>query len=353
MYSIKIILILSFFTFPSFLLGGPPTYLHDLQKSISQHQRAQSFHEWEDSEFSPGHLFEKYNKTLNTPEKKRALCNALRKIQSRDLVVFYNALSETSLGKSLPCTPILLIQLNAYFERREMALSQKEFSLNNLRSKKSIKPPLTLGPSQEVTIDTHGGPVFFHADLNEKEIALTFDDGPHSLLTLKLLEILDEENIQATFFLVGKNVKAHPHIVQSLQDNKHSIGNHSWSHKNFPRFDDKGVQSEIDLGLNIIWETLGFYTPFFRFPYGAHTPFGKNYLRSQNTSAFYWNMDTLDWKLKDPEELFEYALEQVEEYRRGIILFHDVQPQTITMMPYFLRELKAQNYKPVVFRAAP
>ena len=77
------------------------------------------------------------------------------------------------------------------------------------------------------------GIVYWHGDVNQKKIALTFDDGPNSLYTPRILDILKKYKVKATFFLIGKNVEAYPKIAKRIADEGHCIGNHSYSHPDF------------------------------------------------------------------------------------------------------------------------
>ena len=74
------------------------------------------------------------------------------------------------------------------------------------------------------------------------------------------------------------------------------------------------------------------------------------HVKQSQWASFFWDVDTLDWKKKDPEELLEYSLEQIERVKKGIVLFHDIQPQTIAIMPSLLEELKFRGYKLVVYQ---
>ena len=89
--------------------------------------------------------------------------------------------------------------------------------------------------------------------------------------------------------------------------------------------------------------------PFFRFPYGAKTPSELPFVQKRGNTTFFWNMDSEDWKIRNPHQLFLNVLQQLDHARRGIILFHDIHEQTVIVLPHLLQELRVRGFKTVVF----
>ena len=206
--------------------------------------------------------------------------------------------------------------------------------------------------SRSEVVNTIGGPVFWYGDrggLNKKEIALTFDDGPHAKLTQELLKTLKLHDVKATFFVLGKNAKRYPKIIHDINNAGHTIANHSHNHNNLPKYSNKHGENEIVSGFNAVVEVLGGIAPFFRFPYGAKTKHLSNFLKQNDYATFFWDVDTLDWKIKNPEELLNFALSETYKMKNGIVLFHDIQPQTIAMMPFYIETLRSEGYQFVVY----
>ena len=206
-----------------------------------------------------------------------------------------------------------------------------------------------LGPTKEVVLDTTGGPRLVRGDLDECVVALTFDDGPHPMLTPKLIEILEVENVKANFFTVGRNIDRYPIIANDLAEAGQIIGNHSHSHKNFPKLKYEQAITEIKGGFNSLLKLWDYTTPFFRFPYGAFTKQTRAYNKSHNVAEFFWNMDTRDWDITNRNKLLKKIFMELNREKRGILLFHDVQPQTIDVMPQVLIALRKAGYKTAVF----
>jgi peptidoglycan/xylan/chitin deacetylase (PgdA/CDA1 family) len=92
--------------------------------------------------------------------------------------------------------------------------------------------------------------------------------------------------------------------------------------------------------------------PFFRFPYGAKTAPEQTFVQRHGNTTVFWNMDSQDWKIRDPHRLFLNVLAELDRAQHGIILFHDIHEQTVIVLPHVLAELRARHMKTVVFVAA-
>ena len=323
-----------------------------LQNSLTAHEKSSTYAEWGGSPYHPHNLFEKYQTLEEKKKFATSLCPELQKLSFSDLNLFYEELSQWTLKNEIPCLALVLKKTKVYYDIRSTQLMLDHF-IKNLKLE-SYQEGLskTLGPSRIELVETTGGPVFWYGDrggLAEKEIALTFDDGPHPTLTPQLLDILKEENVQATFFTVGKNVDKYGDVVQSLLDDGHSLGTHSYSHRNLPKLKSSTAYHDINSGFDSALLQVGIVAPFFRFPFGSKNKNLTDFVKTSDFASFFWDVDTLDWKKKDPKKLLDYSLQQIIKMDRSIVLFHDIQPQTIAMMPTLLKELKVRGYKMVVY----
>ena len=109
--------------------------------------------------------------------------------------------------------------------------------------------------------------------------------------------------------------------------------------------------SQIQNTFSEIEKVLGPSEPFFRFPYGAYNFDQLEYLGQQNVVSFFWNIDTFDWKIKDPEELLKFSIKKIKEKPSGIILMHDIHNQTADMLPYLLDYLNSRSAQTVIFKS--
>ncbi len=183
-------------------------------------------------------------------------------------------------------------------------------------------------------------------------IAMTFDDGPHPILTPKLLDILKERHIHVTFFVLGQRVKEHPEILQRAMAEGHEIGNHTWDHLPLTKVVSKegGLNHEIADTSALIKETLGKPPLLLRPPYGATTPRLSKAIEDQyGVKVILWSVDPDDWR--DPgasvvESRILNGWKDSGGAKPGaIILSHDIHKGTVEAMPATLDALLAKGYK--------
>lgn len=189
--------------------------------------------------------------------------------------------------------------------------------------------------------------------LGDKEVVLTFDDGPFPPTTSKVLAALAAECVQATFFLIGKSAEANPTMVKRIVAEGHSIGNHTWSHKILDRISQSEALQDIDHGFAA--DEMALHgkvnsvpsTPFFRFPGFASTPALLANLQSRGIAVFGADLWASDWNPMTPEQQLQLLTERLEYAGGGIILLHDTKAQTARMLPAFLQYLRRNDYKVV------
>ena len=176
-------------------------------------------------------------------------------------------------------------------------------------------------------------------------IALTFDDGPHAQHTPRLLSILRERNVKATFFLIGRNVSAFPGVVQRTAEEGHEIANHTQTHAKLSSLSDAGVAREIGGCDAAISKALGgFQPPVFRPPYGAITARQKEWVhREFGYPTIMWSCDPLDWKYRNTSRVASEMIRGAS--RGGILLAHDIHATTVAAMPQVVDSLLAKGYQ--------
>jgi peptidoglycan/xylan/chitin deacetylase (PgdA/CDA1 family) len=193
--------------------------------------------------------------------------------------------------------------------------------------------------------------------LEDHEVVLTFDDGPLPETTGKVLDALKAECVKATFFLIGQHAAAHPQLVKREIRDGHTVGHHTWSHPSITMrgLSDEAARADIAKGIAAD-EHAGYadpapadkpHVPFFRFPGFADTKPLLSWLGSQKIAVFGADLWASDWLEMTPDAELKLIMSRLDEAKRGIILFHDSRPSTAAMLPDFLRELKARNYRVV------
>jgi peptidoglycan-N-acetylglucosamine deacetylase len=185
---------------------------------------------------------------------------------------------------------------------------------------------------------------YFQAHVDQPYVAMTFDDGPSAANTPRLLDMLKQRNIKATFFLIGQNAAANPNIVRRILAEGHEIGNHTWTHPQLSKLTDDRVTAEITKTQDAIKQASGFTPTILRPPYGAITPRQREWIEKQfGLSIILWSVDPLDWKRPGPSVVTQRILSQARP--GAIILSHDIHKQTVDAMPATLDGLIAKGYK--------
>jgi len=219
--------------------------------------------------------------------------------------------------------------------------------------------PDALGVSRMVVIDTTGGPGFGFLQykqfdfLTDKEVVLTFDDGPWPT-TPAVLKALADECTKGLFFPVGKHTTYHPEILRQVYAAGHTVGSHTWSHAHLDskKMTEAQMKEEIEKGFSAVKSAIGTApAPFFRFPGLGHTQVALGYLASRNISMFSVDVDSNDFKSSGPDQVINNVMTKLDKQGKGVILMHDLQKHTALALPTLLRRLKAGGYKVVQMRA--
>jgi len=217
-----------------------------------------------------------------------------------------------------------------------------------------------LGVARVVEIDTTGGPGFGFEHfkqldfLADKEVVLTFDDGPWPGNTPAVLKALTDECTKAVFFPIGKHATYHPEILKQVAAAGHTVGAHTWSHANLnsKKMTDQLAKDEIEKGYSAVKLALGAApSPFFRFPELQHGPAAMAYLGSRNIAMFSCDLDSFDFRAKNADQIINTVMTKLDKQGKGIILMHDFQKHTAEALPALLRRLKAGGYKVVQMKA--
>lgn len=221
----------------------------------------------------------------------------------------------------------------------------------------------TTGLSRIVAVDSTEGPIYGRilntktldaqtrtVALRDKEVILTFDDGPLPPHTTTILDALDRHCVKATFFSVGRMAASNARTLKDINARGHTIGTHTWSH---PRAMDvmapEDIKHEIEMGFAAVSNALGKpIAPFFRFPGLRDSEAGVGYLASRNIST--WSVDVVSGDT-DPgatsEKIAIDTMARIRRLGRGIILFHDIKKTTADAIDTILYALRAEGFKVV------
>ena len=201
--------------------------------------------------------------------------------------------------------------------------------------------PPPLAPSESTTVKPA---TWFSVNVDGPYIAMTFDDGPSPETTPRLLDLLKERNIKATFFMIGQNAERNPNIVKRILAEGHEIGNHSWTHPQLSKLSDERVTDEITKTQDAIKAACGYTPVILRPPYGAITARQKEWIEKQfGLSVIIWSVDPFDWKRPGASVIEQRILAGARP--GAIILSHDIHKQTVDAMPSTLDALAAKGFK--------
>ena len=226
--------------------------------------------------------------------------------------------------------------------------------------------PNALGTSRTLVVDPREHPRIGTMQypetlpLADHEVVLTFDDGPLPRNSNKVLEILADQCVKATFFTIGNMARFSPEGVRKLRDAGHTIGTHTQTHPlTMNHMSLERAKQEIDDGIASAKAALGddadtTLAPFFRIPGLLRGDNVEEYLASQGIQI--WSADFLadDWRHISSSRVYDLAIKRLEANGKGILLLHDIQARTVAALPRILETLKALGYRIVhVVPASP
>lgn len=191
------------------------------------------------------------------------------------------------------------------------------------------------------------GEIVWEVPTRKKVIALTFDDGPHNVSTVKILDLLKQYDAKATFFVVGSRVEKHPEIVKREFEEGHEIGNHSFSHPSFERIGSHLMTTELDKTQESVFKAVGQKPILFRPPGGSYNESIVQFCKNNGLLMILWSwhQDTLDWRKPGVDRIVNKVLKNA--HNGDIVLMHDFvsnSTQTSDALEIILPELKKRGY---------
>jgi peptidoglycan/xylan/chitin deacetylase (PgdA/CDA1 family) len=165
------------------------------------------------------------------------------------------------------------------------------------------------------------GPVFWKGKAGSNMVALTFDDGPNEPFTSRILDILKERRVRATFFVVGSNCRRFPGVLERLAQDGHEIGNHTWTHEVLPLKFPSRIEEEIEKTSGIIEKLTGERPRLFRAPHGWRNPWTNRVARRCGCVPVAWTLGVWDTDRPGAEAIARRTLKGVRD--GCVILLHD------------------------------
>ncbi|KJC34549.1 polysaccharide deacetylase family protein [Bradyrhizobium sp. LTSP857] len=215
--------------------------------------------------------------------------------------------------------------------------------------------PDALGTSRTIVVDPHEHPRIGTMQyretlpLKDHEVVLTFDDGPLPKYSNQILQMLADECIKATFFIIGEQAKANPEGVRKLVAAGHTVGTHSMTHPlTFNKMPLDKAEAQINGGIE--WTSAAMtdpskLAPFFRIPGLMRAEGVENLLISRGIQVWSADFPADDWRHVSPDRVYQLAIQRLEAKGKGILLLHDIQARTVAALPKIIRDLKARGYR--------
>ncbi len=230
-------------------------------------------------------------------------------------------------------------------KKPEFATNEKwKETYKEAQAKQEVKPGWNAAPSIPRANMATAGTSYSSVRITEPYIAMTFDDGPHPSNTPRLLDMLRQRNIKATFFVVGTNAKAYPSILKRMVAEGHEVANHTWNHPDLTKLSQTAVRKEMDMSKEAIVSATGVAPRIYRPPYGAVNSSLKSFIKTEyGYPTIMWSVDPLDWKKPGASVVADRLVAGTRP--GGILLAHDIHKPTIDAMPSTFDRLLAKGYK--------
>lgn len=228
---------------------------------------------------------------------------------------------------------------------------------NSVESAQACRGGQGIGVHRTVNLNTSGGKRYGKSHggaqdfLKHKEVVLTFDDGPVPNITPKVLHELDKHCAKATFFMVATMAKNNPSLARKVANKGHTVGIHSYSHKNLGQVSGPNAVKDVNRSITAIEKAVGRdVAPFFRFPYLSENRSVNQHLKGMGYGVFAIDVDSLDYKMKNPNSMVNRVMSELNRKGKGIILMHDIQKVTANGLGHLLDRLNKEGYKLVHIR---
>lgn len=195
------------------------------------------------------------------------------------------------------------------------------------------------------------GRVFCQGDIKNKVVALTFDDGPYPPYTEQILDILNADDVKATFFIVGKNAAQHPELVRRIFMEGHQIGNHTYHHIDLLKANRQTVIEELERTNDVLLSITGVKPHIVRPPHGFRDPVVLEVMAGLGLKVVEWSVMSRDWTNPGVEKIVNRTLDKITN--GSVVLLHDgdgirseaSRAQTVAAVRLIIEHLKTEGYR--------
>ncbi|MBB4479727.1 polysaccharide deacetylase family protein [Rhizobium etli] len=186
--------------------------------------------------------------------------------------------------------------------------------------------------------------------LQDKEVILSFDDGPIPGRTDKVLAILDQFGVKGAFMMVGAMAEMHPALARKVAMDGNTIGSHTYDHADLSSLSFDAAMAEVIKGQLAVTKATGSDVSFFRFPYLSESHRLRAAIAMRDMVIMDVDIDSKDYFATTPASVTQRTMDQLHKRGHGIILMHDIHKRTAKMLPTLLSKLEAEGYKVVTLK---
>ena len=247
------------------------------------------------------------------------------------------------------CLSFLLLEIIVFSILAVGAVQKKQLATNTSISTTTTTTRESSSPVQEKTKESNSNneeplestetEATTQEELPSNPIALTFDDGPNKETTRRLLDILKQREITASFFVLGSNIPGNENLLHRMKNEGHVIGSHSMHHQNFAQLPLDSVTEDMNQMDNYSKKLFGEPFKYMRPPYGS---LNASVAETINKPFIQWSVDSKDWITKNSEKIVNEVTNSA--YPGSIILLHDIYPETIEAVPMIIDSLIQKGY---------
>jgi peptidoglycan/xylan/chitin deacetylase (PgdA/CDA1 family) len=246
------------------------------------------------------------------------------------------AVTHEGLGSSISVSSGALNE-KPFIQSWEQKQAEMKEVFGTFRTPNQTRAPLVIFPSVGKEGNMTG------LNFPQGTFALTFDDGPGKT-TAAILDHLKAHELKATFFVLSQQVldNKYPKTALRTQAEGHALASHSYTHANMPKITSAAQDHELQDAAAVFKDRFGVSPKYYRLPYGAGVSISsiRQKIAKLGMVHVFWTVDTLDWQDKDPDSIFIRTKKQMDQYGRGIILFHDIHAQSVIASEKVMNELK-------------
>ena len=359
----------------------PVFHINEIDQIVESYiqQRLSSFHIDEESQIIMSYNIPHYSKqtvsilftetqkgtsitnTLNIDLKERRVLSLEDLVDEKKLGEFVNILSNIAFDKWQSSNQLLFAEKETFedftlyndsilFTIKEDGQQDVQLAISKQVFHHLLKEPFQSGEdNKDLVKDREPGDVIMKLPekgiedlLNQKVIALTFDDGPKQGTTDAILDILKKYNAHATFFVLGSMIEKNPDLLRRMNEEGQEIGNHTYSHKQMTKLTDEEISTEVKQTQNLIQDITGKTPKLIRPPYGAINERVRKVLANQ-MEVMLWNLDTEDWKCRNTNQIVQEVMNSAGDGK--VILMHDLYQTSVDAVAIIVEKLSLQGYK--------